>query len=87
MKNNAVKTKQKDNVIIAIRDIEKDEPVIIEGNRLFTATEKVTSGHKIALSEIHKGEPILRYGEPIAKAIEPIHPGQWVHTHNTRPIT
>jgi len=87
MKNNALKINANDNVVIATRDIGKDESVISGGSRLFSALETVDSGHKIALHEINKDENIIRYGEPIVKAVEKIQPGQWIHTHNTRPIS
>lgn len=87
MKNNALKINENDNVIIATRDIGKDDPVIAGGSLLFSARDAVAAGHKIALYEIKTGENVVRYGEPIVKAIEKIMPGQWIHTHNTKPIS
>ena len=87
MDDNALKINEKDNVIIATRDIAEDESVITGGSRLFPAAEAVAAGHKIALVAIPVGENVIRYGEPIVCAVEPIHPGQWVHTHNTKPIS
>jgi altronate hydrolase len=87
MKNNAIKIHKNDNVVIATRDIRKDEAVISEEKQIFLAVEGVLSGHKIALNEIKAGENVIRYGEPIVKAIVKIEPGQWIHTHNTQPIT
>ena len=87
MKNNTLKINANDNVVIATQDIGKDEFVIAGGSRLFSALEAVAAGHKIALYEINKDENVIRYGEPIVMAVEKIQPGQWIHTHNTKPIS
>ncbi len=39
-------------------------------------------GHKIALTDINKGENIIKYGYPIGKATRDIRTGEHVHTHN-----
>lgn len=42
----------------------------------------IAAGHKIALSDIKKGEKIIKYGCPIGHATCDIPSGAWVHTHN-----
>ena len=44
----------------------------------------IPRGHKIALRDIAKGEPVIKYGCPIAEATENIPKGSWLHTHNVR---
>jgi hypothetical protein len=44
--------------------------------------EAIMLGHKIALKQFKKGEPIIKYGEVIGIASEPIRVGIWVHTQN-----
>lgn len=44
----------------------------------------ISKGHKIALSDINKGEKVIKYGLPIATASEDIKSGTWVHTHNVK---
>lgn len=39
-------------------------------------------GHKIALRNIAKGEPVVKYGFPIGRATQDIAEGEWVHSHN-----
>ena len=39
-------------------------------------------GHKISVTEIRPGEPILKYGQTIGFATAEIPAGSWVHTHN-----
>lgn len=42
----------------------------------------VPYGHKIALRDIAKGEPIMKYGESIGAASHDIRKGDYVHIHN-----
>ena len=41
-------------------------------------------GHKYALSDIKKGENIIKYANPIGHATEDIKKGEHVHTHNMK---
>lgn len=38
--------------------------------------------HKVALSRIDRGEPVIKYGAYIGEATSDIEPGEHVHTHN-----
>lgn len=42
----------------------------------------VPFGHKIAYTEIKKGEKIMKYGECIGGALRDIKKGEYVHVHN-----
>ena len=44
--------------------------------------EDVARGHKIALTDIAAGQPVIKYGCVIARARTDIPAGSWVHTHN-----
>ena len=39
-------------------------------------------GHKLALTTISRGEPVIKYGEVIGLATADIAPGEHVHVHN-----
>ncbi len=83
MKKRILMMDEKDNVGIALSDVEKGEWVTVEGTGdSFQALEKIPSSHKIALVDIMEKQPILRYGEPIGYATKMIHKGDWVHVHN-----
>ena len=74
-----------DNVATVIQDIEVGDVVAARiGKKKVTveAKEKVPFGFKIALTDIPKGELILKYGETIGRASTPIKKGQLVHIHN-----
>ena len=54
-----------------------------QGRRMGVAlTGDIPYGHKIALTDIRKGEAIIKYGEQIGVATADIHVGQHVHVHN-----
>ena len=86
MGNNALKINDKDNVVIATRDIKEGEAVNVGGEKLLDAAGDIEAGHKILLTALKIGEKVFRYGEPIVEATQEINPGEWVHVHNTRPI-
>ena len=67
----------KDNVGLALTKIKENcsfENVI--------AQENIPAGHKIALVEIRKGEPVRKYNQTIGFASQTIQAGDHVHTHN-----
>ncbi len=66
-----IKIHPSDNVAVALEDIS-------------SGAEAVSRGHKIALSDIACGEPVVKYGFPIGSATRDIKAGEWVHTHNMR---
>lgn len=63
------------NVIINEKD---NVGVCLNGN------EQIPAGHKYALSNIRKGQYVIKYGEVIGKATQDIARGEWVHTHNVK---
>ena len=62
-----------DNVATALRPLKADEKDV---------AEQIPRGHKIALSDIHKGDEIIKYGQLIGYASQDIQRGQHVHVHN-----
>ena len=51
---------------------------------LLEGTADIPAGHKQALTDIPKGDFVIKYGYPIGRATEDIPGGAWVHTHNLR---
>ena len=82
MKENALLIHPRDNVIVALRDLEAGEEVIAKGVDLFPVREKIPASHKAALRDIPAGEEIVKYGEVVAVCTRPIRKGEWVHIHN-----
>ena len=78
-----LKINEKDNVIVALRDLSKNEIIEID-NKKIEITEEVKRGHKIAINNVAINENIIKYGYPIGHATKDIKLGEWVHTHNIR---
>jgi altronate dehydratase small subunit len=73
----------KDNVATAVRPLEKGQTVEI-GSQNITVTllQPIPFGHKLALTNIRIGNPIIKYGEIIGLATLDISAGEHVHIHN-----
>ena len=73
----------KDNVAVAIEPIAKGDRLEARGADLgVTAKSDVTIYHKVAIRDIPKRQPVVKYGEHIGLAAEDIPAGTHVHTHN-----
>jgi len=73
----------RDNVAVALEDVRQGEVLAAESVQV-TAAQDIQRGHKLALSPIPAGAPVMKYGCAIGLAKEDIAPGQWVHVHNVR---
>lgn len=78
-----IKIHENDNVIVALKEIDKGETVLADGVEVKTL-ERIPAGHKMALEWIRKGSEVIKYGACIGNADEDIKAGQWVHTHNVK---
>jgi len=58
--------------------METDETVSI------TAMDDIPLGHKLALSDIKKGDSIIKYGHDIGRAAAEIPKGRHAHIHNLK---
>lgn len=77
-----VKVNERDNVGIVV-----NEGGLPAGARFASGlelVEEVPEAHKVALTDIAEGAPILRYGSIIGFASKPIAKGSWVHEGVTR---
>ena len=72
-----------DNVAVATTTIEAGESILIDG-RPVRLTERIPTGHKLAIRPIAPGEKVVKYGAPIGSATQAIEPGRYVHTHNVK---
>ncbi len=52
--------------------------------REIRALEEIPDGHKLAVTDIAAGTPVLKYGIPIGTATKDIKKGAWVHLHCMR---
>ncbi len=82
---NAMIIDGKDNVAVAIEPIAKGDTVTyLSGDQeiSLTAAQDITIYHKLAVRDIAKDEPIVKYGEHIGVAACDIKAGEHVHVHN-----
>ena len=75
-----------DNVAVAVENIAAADEIEVKGCR-YAVRQDVPRGHKIALDDIAKGSPVIKYGRIIGIASRDIVPGDWVHSHNVVDIT
>ncbi len=75
-----------DNVAITLADVQAGDKCVIRQENgeeyALEAVEDVAFGHKIALIDLGKDSPVLKYGEEIGKMKEPLAKGGWIHSHN-----
>ena len=70
-----IKIKDIDNVAVAVEEIKAGTTVMNE----ITALNDIPQAHKIALCDINKNEPIIRYGVVLGYAVDDIKKGQWIN--------
>lgn len=78
-----VKINSKDNVAVALKDLEKGSKVIVEDNEL-TLREDIPRGHKFTLKNLKTGDNVIKYGFPIGHVTKEVRVGSWVHTQNIK---
>ena len=75
----------KDNIAVCLRELNRGEKIDLRKTGhdiILTVRDPVPLGHKVALVDIGKGEPVRKYGEVIGKASQKIASGRHVHIHN-----
>ena len=71
----------RDNVATALEVLEAGRTLEIR-QATVTVREPIQRGHKVALTRIDAGAPVIKYGSPIGTATVDIEQGSHVHTHN-----
>lgn len=78
-----IKIHSDDLVAVALCPLEKGTVCNVDGQEV-TLIEDIAQGHKFALKDIKKDQPIIKYGYPIGIVKEDIKQGSWIHTHNMK---
>lgn len=76
-----IKVHESDNVFVAIVPL-KNGAIAKEGSHELVVLQDTPAGHKIASSDIAKGNAILKYGFTIGQATQDIKKGEHIHSHN-----
>ena len=79
--NKLVQITPKDMVAVALQPLSAGETVNYGAGEV-TLLQDLPMGHKVALRDIRKGEPVIKYGYPIGEATADIPVGGHVHTQN-----
>ena len=79
--NKIVQITPRDMVAVALQPLAANEAVSYGADEV-TPLSDIPMGHKVALRDIKKGEPVIKYGFPIGEATEDIPKGGHVHSHN-----
>ena len=73
----------RDNIAIALQELQAGQDISQSDlAHPLKVRSAIPRGHKIALTGIAKGEPIIKYGERMGHAYKAIECGTHVHTHN-----
>ena len=75
----------KDNVATALRPLEEGESLqVFAGGKALDVkvSQTIPFGHKIALIDLEKDQPVVKYGEVIGLATQRIGKGEHTHVHN-----
>jgi altronate hydrolase len=81
MKHNVLKIHPKDNVLVALTDLNKGESISFE-NQTITLKTSVNAKHKYAQQDFAPGDYIYMYGIIVGKAKVPIQQGEAITTEN-----
>lgn len=87
---NAIMIDDRDNAAVVIEPVQKGQEVSYADKngalQMLTALEDITVYHKIAVRDIEKGSPVIKYGEHIGVASAAIKAGMHVHEHNVQSV-
>ena len=83
MKNKAIRLHPRDNLGVALSNLEILEEVLVDGEK-YTLTHAIPAKHKFALKELATGAEILMYGATIGEATQAISKGEPITLANIR---
>ena len=89
MKRDAIVIKNGDNVATALAVLKREKPatVGVEDEIVTIALiSDIEFGHKFAITDILRGQDIIKYGEVIGRATEDIPVGTHAHIHNVESL-
>ncbi|MES2274916.1 MAG: altronate dehydratase family protein [Bacteroidota bacterium] len=83
MKQSILKVHPNDNVLVALRDLQADEPVFYEGVT-YNVTEFIPAKHKFAINTLPQGADVIMYGVLVGKTQSEIPAGGLLSTKNIK---
>ena len=91
MKHGILLHEPQDDVGVAVMDLKKGATIgalTLEGKSAgkVKLLNNVPLGHKVAMRDLPKERPVIKYGRPVGRAVQPISRGAHVHTHNVKTL-
>lgn len=83
MQKKVLKVNPKDNVIVALVDLQAGEPVYLDGTD-YTVLKDTKAKHKFAAADFQEGDQIIMYGVIVGKANRYIGKGEVITTENVK---
>lgn len=79
----AIHMHEDDNIAVACSNLLVNDKIFVDKKEIIIK-DNIELAHKIAFSNIKKGEKILKFGAHIGSAIIDISQGEHVHLHNIK---
>ncbi|MDV2447928.1 altronate hydrolase [Elizabethkingia anophelis] len=83
MKNKILRINPKDNVLVALQDIEQGEKVLFEGLE-YEVLEKIPAKHKFFIQDLPQGSEVVMYGVLVGKTQFDVKKGARMSVENTK---
>ncbi len=81
LENSVLLINERDNIVTALKKKNIGERIKFRERVIYIKNE-IPAGYKIAVTEIKKGDAVIKYGESIGIAVKDIKSGECVHSHN-----
>jgi altronate hydrolase len=83
MQTRVLKLDRRDNVLIALADLNQGEPIQFEG-KTYTLVSNVPAKHKFATEDLSVGDDVVMYGVLVGAAVKQIQRGERLTTSNVQ---
>ena len=83
MQTRVLKLDPRDNVLIALADLNQGEPIQFEG-KTYTLVSNVPAKHKFATEDLSVGDDVVMYGVLVGAAVKQIQRGERLTTSNVQ---
>jgi altronate hydrolase len=83
MSQKVLQINEKDNALVALTNLVKDEAIIFN-DASYTLVDDIAAKHKFSMDDLEVGDEIIMYGVLVGRATQPIQKGALIHTHNIK---
>src|SRR5687768_182334 len=83
MINRILKINERDNVAVALHNLEKGSEITVSGKSV-VLVDDIPGKHKFFLTELMPGEEVIMYGVLVGKAQQHLLPGSLMTTENVK---